>query len=173
MIIPAGYKFMPYASYLASTSQLASGVTKFAAVYSGTPPTQAQILAATDSSSGNIKWDVLRTALADRKLLAYVNTTKPLFAVRDGIDLVRIPLAALDTPATVVASGTPTWYIFGHVATGAITSPDTPDTASGIQLGNMITGTVGNENSAADIQIMGGNIAVENGYTFMDLTLRF
>ena len=87
MLISAGFKFMPYAAYLSSITNLASGVHKFAAVYAGTPPTKEQILTATDAATGNIKWDSLRSVMTDRVLLAYVNTAKPLVAVRDANDL--------------------------------------------------------------------------------------
>ena len=173
MLISAGFKFMPYAAYLSSITNLASGVHKFAAVYAGTPPTKAQILAATDAATGNIKWDSLRSVMTDRVLLAYVNTAKPLIAVRDANDAARIPLAALDTPAVVVANGTPTWYIYGHLVQGAFSGTDTPETITSVQMGNCVVGSVGDENSSADVQIVGGTISTTNGYTFMDLPLKF
>ena len=56
---------------------------------------------------------------------------------------------------------------------GAFSGTDTPETITSVQLGTCVVGSVGDENSSADVQIVGGIISTANGYTFMDLPLKF
>ena len=171
MLIAPGYKFAAYSYYLSNNLAVGDRKIKFAALYSGTPPTQAQLLAA-QTINGDIDWTKLRTALTDRALLAFVQTTKSLIAVRDGVDIARIPLGGIDIPATVAANGTPTWFIYGQLTSGTFGSVDTPETANGVTLGLCLTGKVSDLNGGGDVIVVGGKVDTTAGYTFMDITLK-
>jgi hypothetical protein len=93
------------------------------------------------------------------------NFTAAVNAYVSGGQLV-IPFSAASLRVTPIVNGTPTWFLYA-TASSAITNAET----GSAQLYMPIVGTVGDENSNADMIIVGGNILVGINYQLMDIKL--
>ena len=152
---------------------LGAAPTTVMMLFSGTVPTAAQLLAAADTITGQIKYDTLVANSTGRQLLAYCCYKESLIPEVRGPDHIVFPLTKAEAQGLVVNEGTPTWFVFGAVkstATGILNkAAATPETVSGVKLGFTVMGTVGNESSNADMKIVGGAITSGAPYKFLDL----
>ena len=161
MKINAMYKAALIFSQLLNTA----GKNKFVALYSGPVPTKEQLQSVV-GGSGNIDLQALRELSVDRTLLGMIpNFTTAVNAYVSGGQLV-IPFSAASLRVTPIVEGTPTRFLYS-TSSAAITNAET----GSAQLYMPIVGTVGDENSSADMIIVGGNILTGINYQLMDIKL--
>lgn len=143
---------------------------KLMAVYSGHVPTLEEFKSAI-TSTGVLDFKLLRDTSPDRSLVAYTVYMEALPPVILGPDHFSIPLARAAAQAIVQNPGTPTWFVFGNVDSGALdTNANNPEASADLKLGMVFIGTVGDENSDADMKLVGGAIAGGGAsYKFMDI----
>ena len=161
MKINTMYKAALISSQLLNTASK----NKFVALYSGPVPTKEQLRSVV-GGSGNIDLQALRELSVGRTLLGMIpNFTAAVNAYVSGGQLV-IPFSAASLRVTPIVEGTPTWFLYA-TASSAVTNAET----GSAQLYMPIVGTVGDENSSADMIIVGGNLLTGVNYQLMDIKL--
>lgn len=142
-------------------------------MFSGTQPTQAQLLGAADAITGQIDYSKLMTAVPDHVLLAYCYYSEALVPQYKAPDRIAYPLTKAYAQGFAVEAGTPTWFLFGAVEAGenylSNTPAGVPEGKTGVKLGMTIIGSVGDENSTADVKIRGGAVVLGTPYKILDI----
>lgn len=142
-------------------------------MFSGTVPTQAQLLAAADAVTGQIDYSKLVTSVPDHALLAYCFYNELLVPQYKAPDRIAYPLTKAVAQGFAVAAGVPTWFLFAAVEAGytdlANNATGTPEGKTGVKLGMTVLGSVGDENSSADVKIRGGAIVTGTPYKVLDI----
>lgn len=144
------------------------------ALFSGTPPTDDQLTALNTTTASQFTWtaSTISAFAAQYQMLANcaVQAITPTMDYDNNI--LSLPLGGQSSLATVAAAGTPTWFML-RMTTAAQTS----DAWGGFSNGNIatvvITGTVGDENSNADMRILGGTVALNQPVRLADLRIKF
>jgi hypothetical protein len=158
----------------------------FMYMFSGTMPTQAQVLAAMTGGSalytnygGTVDFTKLMTSLPDAVPLVYCRYASGVTPVYQGPDHFTLPLTATSEQGIVINAGTPTWFMYGVYHTSvnanfyAMQGGTTvrPDNTGGTLTGLTVFGSVGNENSTADMKVVGGTVTAGTPYKFLDLDI--
>jgi len=142
-------------------------------MFSGTPPTAAQLLASADAITGQIDYTKLVNSVPDHVLLAYCFYNELLVPQYKAPDRIAYPLTKAVAQGFAIAAGAPTWFLFASVEGGDIglanNATGTPEGKTGVKLGLTVLGSVGDENSSADVKIRGGAIVMGTPYKVLDI----
>ncbi|QZE58984.1 hypothetical protein MPK64_gp081 [Erwinia phage pEa_SNUABM_16] len=143
-------------------------------LFSGTPPTDAQLSAMITTASTTAPWSasaISAFATAANFLGDVMCGVVPIAMDMDN-NIMQIPLSAQANLATIAAAGTPTWFMMRLAQTASAA-----DTFAGFTTGSnayvIITGTVGDENSNADLKIVGGTVAMNQPLRIADLRIKY
>jgi len=144
------------------------------ALFSGTPPTDEQLQALLDGTAAGFTWSAARLAsfatsanfLADIALDVTTATYDPVTMQH------VIPCSQQATNMVVAANGTPTWFLM-RLSTVATTGMDFVGFTSAGVAYVCVTGTVGDENSNADLRIKGGTVSTGVQIRPMDFRFKF
>lgn len=86
--------------------------------------------------------------------------------------ILQLPLSAQTNNIAVAASGTPTFFIFRQLTTAQTASTFDAFAATGNAY-TLLWGTVGNENSQADMKIVGGTVTAGQAIRPSDIRIKF
>jgi len=144
------------------------------ALFSGTPPTDDQLTALNAATASQFAWSAaaISAFAAQYQMLANcaVQAITPTMDYDNNI--LSLPIGGQSSLATVAAAGTPTWFMLRMTTTAS-----SADTWAGFVAGGnatvIITGTVGDENSSADMRILGGTVALNQPVRLADLRIKF
>ncbi|QZE59992.1 hypothetical protein pEaSNUABM35_00075 [Erwinia phage pEa_SNUABM_35] len=144
------------------------------ALFSGTPPTDAQLNAMIGTAGQAITWSAAAIS-------SFATATNFLGDVMCGVmtvtmdidnNVMQLPFSAQTNLATIASSGTPTWFMM-RLASAA----SAVDTFAGFAAGGsayvVITGTVGDENSNADLKIVGGTVVAGQPLRLADMRIKY
>lgn len=144
------------------------------ALFSGTPPTDDQLTALNTTSASQFAWGsaVISGFALPSQMLAncVVQAITPTMDFDNNI--LSLPIGGQSNLATVVADGTPTWFML-RITTATSTSDSWAGFVAGANAAVIITGTVGDENSNADMKILGGTVALNKPVRLADLRIKF
>lgn len=144
------------------------------ALFSGTPPTDDQLQAMIATANSQIAWtaSTISAFATSANFLGDVALASFTPALDIDNNTLLIPLSAQANLATVASTGTPTWFMLR--LTSATTATDTfVGFTTGTNAYVIITGTVGDENSAADMKVLGGTVTVGQPLRIADMRIKF
>lgn len=103
---------------------------------------------------------------------------KPLVTVGRNADYsvnrkVNVNFTAVTTDLIGAAAGTPTFFIALRTSAAGTDASTWAAFISGTYVDDFIIGTVGNEDSDADLKLVGGSIVSGQGYRFTDLNVQY
>ena len=158
---------------LAPGNTVTAGFTHVA-LFSGTPPTDDQLQTLLGTTNTMTSWSATLIAafatqtnfLGNVALGAYVPT------MDYDNNVLNLPLSAQPNLFTIATSGTPTWFMLRQCS-AAITQDAWANFVQGTNLYNCIIGTVGDENSAADLKIVGGTVTAGQPLRIPDMRIKF
>lgn len=142
-------------------------------LFNGTVPTDAQLSALMTTVANAITWSpaaIAPFATAANFLGDLMCGTMPIVMDYDN-NVIQLPFSAQQNLATIATSGTPTWFMMRLAAAQAV------DTFAGFSGGGtgyvVIVGTVGDENSTADLKIMGGTVTAGQPLRLADMRIKY
>lgn len=143
------------------------------ALFSGTPPTDDQLLAMLGSNQ-TVAWSTAAIAafatatnfLADVTLLSHQFTFDP-----ESMTLL-LPMSTQANLFTVTKSDAPTWFMIRRTS-GAAATDNFVGFTGGSTASAIIVGTVGDENSTADLKLVGGLVTTNTPVRVSDLRIKF
>lgn len=144
------------------------------ALFSGEPPTDAQLNAMITTSGQTIPWSAAAINSFASALNFLGDVTCGIMTVTMDLDnnVMQLPFSAQANLATIAASGTPTWFMMRLTAAASAA-----DTFAGFAAGSsayvVITGTVGDENSNADLKIVGGTVIAGQPLRLADMRIKY
>lgn len=154
-------------------SAIAAGIVHVA-LFSGTPPTddQLQTLLATTNTMTSWSASLISAFATQSNFLG--NVTLGAFTPTMDYDnnVFNLPLSAQPNLFTIATSGTPTWFMLRQCS-AAITTDAWANFVQGTNLYNCLVGTVGDENSAADLKIVGGTVTAGQPVRVPDMRIKF
>ena len=144
------------------------------ALFSGTPPTDDQLTALNTTSASQFTWNA--AAISAFAVQAQMLANCAVQAITPTMDfdnnILSLPIGGQSNLATVAAAGTPTWFML-RMTTAASTADTWAGFIGGTNATVIITGTVGDENSNADMKILGGTVALNQPVRLADLRIKF
>ncbi|QZE57291.1 hypothetical protein MPK71_gp082 [Erwinia phage pEa_SNUABM_1] len=144
------------------------------ALFSGTPPTDDQLTALNTTTASQFTWNAAAIAAfaTQTQMLAncVVQSIQPVMDYDNNI--LSLPIGGQSNLATVAAAGTPTWFML-RMTTAASAADTWAGFVAGTNATVVITGTVGDENSSADLRIFGGTVALNQPVRLADLRIKF
>lgn len=143
------------------------------ALFSGTPPTDDRLITmlTTASSIPNISSAIAEWATS-ANFLADLNVQAVTSVVDVETMTWNVPLSVQAGQFVVAQAGTPTWFM-ARYTTSAQGNNAFTDFYSGGNAQCIITGTVGDENSNAELKIVGGTVALNAPVRAADLRIKF
>ncbi|QZE55943.1 hypothetical protein pEaSNUABM52_00085 [Erwinia phage pEp_SNUABM_52] len=147
------------------------------ALFSGTMPTDDQLTALLGTASQSVLWSAgtIAAFATTGNFLADVVFPQSFVPVTDIENMqMSFPLSAQTATFTAAQAGTPTWFLL-RISSAAQTSDAWAGFSSGTNAYTIIVGTVGDENSAADLKIVGGAVTMNTLAPIrpMDLRLKY
>ena len=143
------------------------------ALFSGTPPTDDRLITMLSTSS-SVSWGP--SAIAEWATSANFLADLNVQAVTSVVDVEtmtwNVPLSVQAGQFVVAQAGTPTWFM-ARYTTSAQGNNAFTDFYSGGNAQCIITGTVGDENSNAELKIVGGTVALNAPVRAADLRIKF
>ena len=143
------------------------------ALFSGTPPTDDRLITMLGTTpyvpwGGNTisEWATMANFLADLNVQAVTGVVD--------VDTMtwNVPLSVQAGQFVVAQAGTPTWFMARYTASTSGNNAFTDFCYGGNAL-CIITGTVGDENSNAELKIVGGTVALNAPVRAADLRIKF
>lgn len=143
------------------------------ALFSGTPPTDDRLITmvTTASSITNISSAIAEWATS-ANFLADLNVQAVTSVVDVETMTWNVPLSVQAGQFVVAQAGTPTWFMARYTRSTSGGNAFS-DFYSGGELFGIITGTVGDENSDAELKIVGGTVALNAPVRAADLRIKF
>lgn len=174
-MIQVSDSFVRFSNY----TRLSSNGVKILAVFTGTPPTSADVdamKAADSQGNGDLRTKaIFDWATAQGSTCLQVTAYDDQFAPRfPNNKLIQWPLSEADADFQYITEGTPGWFVFtvttntSEASTMTITNITTSDFYTPIAY----FGTVGDEESEADLKILGGYLD-QREYSATDLEVIF
>lgn len=144
------------------------------ALFSGTPPTDDQLTAMNAATASQFTWNAAAiSAFAVQAQMLANCAVQSIMPVMDfDNNILSLPIGGQANLATVAAAGTPTWFML-RMTTTASASDNWAGFTAGGNATIVITGTVGDENSNADMKILGGTVALNQPVRLADLRIKF
>ncbi len=144
------------------------------ALFSGTPPTDAQLQSLMDTSNGTFVWNPTKLAAFATSANFLADVAVDVFTpVFDASTLTHVlPISQQANNMVVSANGTPTWFLARYAA-ASTTTADFTNFAKADTGYVCLSGTVGDENSSADLRIAGGVVSTTVQLRPMDLRFKF
>lgn len=143
------------------------------ALFSGTPPTDDRLITILTTAS-SVPWGT--SAIAEWATSANFLADLNVQAVTSVVDVEtmtwNVPLSVQAGQFVVAQAGTPTWFM-ARYTTSAQGNNAFSDFYSGSNAQCIITGTVGDENSNAELKIVGGTVALNAPVRAADLRIKF
>ncbi|AWY08358.1 hypothetical protein HOT49_gp081 [Erwinia phage vB_EamM_Alexandra] len=143
-------------------------------LFSGTMPTDDQLMALITTVANGVGWSAAAIS-------GYATAANFLGDVTCGImnipmdienNVIQLPFSAQQNLATIALSGTPTWFMMRLNTTASAA-----DTFAGFTVAGsaqvIIVGTVGDENSAADMKILGGTVTAAQPLRLSDMRIKY
>ncbi|QZE59659.1 hypothetical protein pEaSNUABM39_00079 [Erwinia phage pEa_SNUABM_39] len=142
-------------------------------LFNGTMPTDAQLSALITPIANAVTWSsatIAPFATATNFLGDLMCGAMPIVMDYDN-NVIQLPFSAQQNLATIATSGTPTWFMMRLSAASAA------DTFAGFAGGGtgyvIIVGTVGDENSTADLKIVGGTVTAGQPLRLADMRIKY
>jgi hypothetical protein len=143
------------------------------ALFSGTPPTDDRLITMLGTTpyvprGGNTisEWATMANFLADLNVQAVTSVVDVETMTWN------VPLSVQAGQFVVAQAGTPTWFMARYTSSAQSNTAFT-DFYSGGTAQVIITGTVGDENSNAELKIVGGTVALNAPVRAADLRIKF
>lgn len=158
-------RFSPGSNSAANTPHLA--------LFNGAMPTDAQLMALTTVAANSITWTAAAIApfATAANFLGNVMCGVMPIAMDYDNNVIQLPFSSQQNLMTIATSGTPTWFMMRLSAAQAV------DTFAGFSGGGVgyvvIVGTVGDENSTADLKILGGTVTAGQPVRASDMRIKF
>lgn len=143
------------------------------ALFSGTPPTDDRLITMLTSLS-SVPWGTSTIAewATAANFLADLNVQTVVSVVDVETMTWNVPLSVQAGQFVVAQAGTPTWFMARYTRSTSGGNAFS-DFYSGGELFGIITGTVGDENSDAELKIVGGTVALNAPVRAADLRIKF
>lgn len=164
-MVALNWRMVPGAYVAANTAHVA--------LFSGTPPTDDQLTAMLSTASGSTTWSAapisqfatLSNFLGDVVLNQFI----PVMDYDNNI--LQLPFSSQPNLITIPTSGTPTWFLM-RVTSVASAGDAWANFAAGTNCYVLMTGTVGDENSSADMRILGGAVTAAQPVRIADMRIK-
>lgn len=153
-------------------STIAAGIVHVA-LFSGTPPTDDQLQTMLATTNTMTSWSASLISAFATQTNFLGNVALGAFVPTMDFDnnVMNLPLSAQPNLFTIATSGTPTWFMLRQCS-ASITADAWANFVSGTNLYNCIVGTVGDENSAADLKIVGGTVTAGQPLRVPDMRIK-
>lgn len=145
------------------------------ALFSGTPPTDDRLITMLTTAS-SVYWGgatIIAEWATSANLLADLNVHAVTSVVDAETMTWNLPLSVQAGQFVVAQAGTPTWFMARYTTSSAQGNGAFTDFCSGGIAQCIITGTVGDENSNAELKIVGGTVALNAPVRAADLRIKF
>lgn len=143
------------------------------ALFSGTPPTDEQLQALLTTANTLTTWSAAAISAFATPTNFLGNVSLGTFTPTMDYDnnVLNLPLSSQPNVFNIAASGTPTWFMLRQCSAGTAVDNWTGFT-TGTNLHNCIVGTVGDENSNADLKILGGAVVAGQLLRVADMRIK-
>lgn len=144
------------------------------ALFSGTPPTDDRLITMLTTAS-SVPWggaSIIAEWATATNFLADLNVQAVTGVVDVETMTWSVPLSVQAGQFVVAKAGTPTWFMARYTSSAQSNTAFT-DFCSGSTAQCIITGTVGDENSNAELKIVGGTVALNAPVRAADLRIKF
>lgn len=160
--------FVPTSTSVLSKIGLFSGVMPSLII----PPSLTQAMALTPAQF------MSDLGIAQAQYLGHINftsaTTRKPVLTNDTVNRkIGVSFSAITTDLIGAVAGTPTFFIAMSTIAASTDVSNYAAWVSGSGVDTIIMGTVGDEDSNAELKLVGGKIVVGQGYRFTDLSLSY
>lgn len=147
--------------------------TTHIALFSGTPPTDDQLTALLFTTANQIAWS--STAIAafatQSNFLGDVVLNQFIPVMDYDNNVFQLSFSSQPNIISVSTSGTPTWFLM-RVTSTAAGGDAWNNFIAGTNGYVIMTGTVGDENSSADMRILGGSVTAAQPVRIADMRIK-
>ncbi|EBY9527524.1 hypothetical protein D5P86_00900 [Salmonella enterica subsp. enterica serovar Infantis] len=164
-MVALNWRMVPGAYVAANTAHIA--------LFSGTPPTDDQLAAMFSTTSGSTTWSsaAISQFATQSNFLGDVVLNQFIPNMDYDNNVLQLPFSSQPNLITVPTSGTPTWFLM-RVTSVASAGDAWANFIAGTNCYVLMTGTVGDENSSADMRILGGTVTVAQPVRIADMRIK-
>ncbi|QZE56278.1 hypothetical protein pEaSNUABM3_00081 [Erwinia phage pEa_SNUABM_3] len=151
----------------------ASANTVHIALFSGTPPTDDQLQAMLSTTNTMFTWSAAALSSFATQSNFLGDATLSSFVPNMDYDnnIINLPFSSQPNTMTIATSGTPTWFLM-RVTSVASAGDSWTNFVAGTNCYALMTGTVGDENSTADLRILGGTVTAGQPVRVADMRIK-